>query len=322
MPRSKLSDELIRKSVDFLHGYTHNEDISYDENELVNFAVNIFERKFNYYADLINKEYSREKYPEEELVIKAHNIMNEILTHKRNRTVFLNNILERQDMLIDLNAEIREVEIFFEEQKNIFDYAINLLKKMADDKRYFTADTETINNMEIIKNILVMPKPYGRLEELPYVIKKIEESYSLKLDQKKEEVRGTIIQCMGDVHTLEGYGSGLKEEIRKADNYFTAKKLEAEGMDSLTMLDMTITQLLNYKEMVCMQLETILSAKRDSDNNTKSTYSTDKRILTARRYDIFSVKRIESIEDADDYLESVRQKLYDILENNDIIQII
>ena len=45
------------------------------------------------------------------------------------------------------------------------------------------------------------------------------------------------------------------------------------------------------------------------------------KITTVRRYDLCSVKRLQSAEDIDKYLEGIREKLMKTLENCDGIQI-
>jgi hypothetical protein len=46
------------------------------------------------------------------------------------------------------------------------------------------------------------------------------------------------------------------------------------------------------------------------------------KIVQVRRYDLLAVKRLTSREEVDSYLETIRSKLYDTLEESDAIQII
>jgi len=89
---------------------------------------------------------------------------------------------------------------------------------------------------------------------------------------------------------------------------------------SLIVLDAMITQLLNYKDQVCKRIELILRESSDIyDPDNKKPNA--QRIIQVRRYDVFPVKRLNSREDVDGYLEAVRKKLYDILEADSGIQI-
>ncbi|MCI0184949.1 hypothetical protein MM817_03246 [Acidibacillus sp. S0AB] len=131
-------------------------------------------------------------------------------------------------------------------------------------------------------------------------------------------MRGIITLCMGDVHTLAGVGSKARDEVKKSDDRFIEYKQKVADATSLTVLDAMITQLLNYKDRVCKLIESILDEQPEPGG---STAPKPKKIVQVRRYDVFPVKRLTSREDVDGYLETIRQKLYDTLVENDGIQI-
>lgn len=149
----------------------------------------------------------------------------------------------------------------------------------------------------------------------------IKAAYSVLLTQKKEEVRGIITQCMGDVHTLAGVGSRANDEVRKADDRFSEYKQKVTEAASLTLLDAMITQLLNYKDQVCKLIETIVYDPPATPYEPGGEQPKFQKIALIRRYDVFPIKRLTTKEDVDVYLETIRKKLYDTLEANDGVQI-
>ena len=82
-----------------------------------------------------------------------------------------------------------------------------------------------------------------------------------------------------------------------------------------------ITQLQNYKDQICKRVEAILSEESPIDKADSEKLKPPK-INQVRRYDVFPVKRLTSREDVDTYLDTIRKKLYDALQDNDGIQII
>jgi len=138
------------------------------------------------------------------------------------------------------------------------------------------------------------------------------------LEQKKAEVRGIITLCMGDVHTLAGVGSRAGDEVKKSDDRFTEYQQKVADATNLTLLDAMITQLLNYKDQVCKRIESMLDEQPAPGGNTPPK---PQKIVQIHRYEAFPVKRLTSREDVDGYLETIRKKLYDTLEENDGIQI-
>ena len=94
-------------------------------------------------------------------------------------------------------------------------------------------------------------------------------------------------------------------------------------------LDAMITQLLNYKDTICRRME-VMSASRQQDAQKPAPAATAKpgtpapkppKIMTVRRYDLCSVKRLQNKEDIDKYVEAIREKLVKTLESCDGVQI-
>jgi len=148
----------------------------------------------------------------------------------------------------------------------------------------------------------------------------IKNAYSVLLVQKKDEVSGIITQYMGDIHTLAGVGSRAQNEVKKSDDRFMEYKQRVTEATSLTVLDAMIMQMLNYKETVCKHIELMLQETPPTPGGGGEPPKPQK-VVQVRRYDVFPVKRLQSREEVDAYLEGIKKKLYDTLESNDGIQI-
>jgi hypothetical protein len=231
----------------------------------------------------------------------------------------LKRLLAKQDDLRDATDDMEEIETFFKSQRTIFDSARVLQKSLQDERDYFVTDADATYKINELSVILDMAKPYARIKDLSDLMQSIKTAYSVLLEQKKEEVRGIITLCMGDVHTLAGLGRNVIGAVRKADDQFSGYKQKVTDATSLTVLDAMITQLQNYKDQVCKRIESILHETSLLPGEEKPKMQ---KIVHVRRYDVFSVKRLTTKEDVDAYLETIRKKLYDTLEANDGIQII
>ena len=150
-------------------------------------------------------------------------------------------------------------------------------------------------------------------------------AYQSLLDLKKEEVAETIRQCMQDVHQLAGEARDAGALLKQADDYFAGKREAAKEALSLTELDAMITQLLNHKDTVCKRMEVMAAPAPEpqakESGEAKQPAPAPKKIATVRRYDLCSVKRLQSKDDIDAYVEGIRQKLYQTLESCDSVQI-
>ena len=170
---------------------------------------------------------------------------------------------------------------------------------------------------------------YSRIGELPELVQKVKTAYDGLLDMKREEVAENIRQCMQDVHQLASEARDAGALLRQADDHFVNKREAAKTATSLTELDAMITQLLNYKDTICRRME-VMSASRQQEAQKPTPAATAKpgtpapkppKIMTVRRYDLCSVKRLQSKEDIDQYVEVIREKLMKTLESCDGVQV-
>ena len=318
------SEDLMRKSISFLRDYLGAMDIPSDEDGLVRFVLNTFETKLAHYQDLLD-QYAQNRYPEKEQVTTARDLAQDILSQRKDNVALLNRMVQKQDDLLDSSEDMEGVELFFKSQRTVFDEAVKQMNRVSRERDYFATDLDTQEVFRTISAILAMPKPYNRIGELPELIAKVKAAYQALLDLKKEEVAETIRQCMQDVHQLAGEARDAGALLKQADDYFAGKREAAKEALSLTELDAMITQLLNHKDTVCKRMEVMAAPAPEpqakESGEAKQPAPAPKKIATVRRYDLCSVKRLQSRDDIDAYVEGIRQKLYQTLESCDSVQI-
>ncbi len=318
------SEDLMRKSISFLRDYLGAMDIPSDEDGLVRFVLDTFETKLAHYQELLD-QYTQNSYPEEEQVVTARDLDQEILSQRKDNVALLTRMVQKQDDLLDSAEDTEGVELFFKSQRAVFDEAVRQMERVSREQGYFATDPDTQEVFRPISAILAMPKPYNRIGELPELIGKVKAAYQSLLELKKEEVAETIRQCMQDVHQLAGEARNTEALLQQADHYFAGKRDAAQAALSLTELDAMITQLLNHKDTVCKRMEVMAApAPEPQAKGSGEDYQpapAPKKIATVRRYDLCSVKRLQSKDDIDAYVEGIRQKLYQTLESCDGVQV-
>ena len=318
------SEDLMRKSISFLRDYLGAMDIPSDEDGLVRFVFNTFETKLAHYQALLD-QYAQNRYPEKEQVTAARDLAQDILSQRKDNVALLNRMVQKQDDLLDSSEDMEGVELFFKSQRTVFDEAVKQMNRVSRERDYFATDPDTQEVFRTISGILAMPKPYNRIGELPELIGKVKAAYQSLLELKKEEVAETIRQCMQDVHQLAGEARDAGALLKQADDYFAGKREAVKEALSLTELDAMITQLLNHKDTVCKRMEVMAAPAPEpqakESGEAKQPAPAPKKIATVRRYDLCSVKRLQSRDDIDAYVEGIRQKLYQTLESSDSVQI-
>ena len=318
------SEDLMRKSISFLRDYLGAMDIPSDEDGLVRFVLNTFETKLAHYQGLLD-QYDQNRYPEKEQVTTARDLAQDILSQRKDNVALLNRMVQKQDDLLDSSEDMEGVELFFKSQRTVFDEAVKQMNRVSRERDYFATDPDTQEVFRTISAILAMPKPYNRIGELPELIGKVKAAYQALLELKKDEVAETIRQCMQDVHQLAGEARDAGALLKQADDYFAGKREAVKEALSLTELDAMITQLLNHKDTVCKRMEVMAAPAPEpqakESGEAKQPAPAPKKIATVRRYDLCSVKRLQSRDDIDAYVEGIRQKLYQTLESCDGVQV-
>lgn len=318
------SEDLMRKSISFLRDYLGAMDIPSDEDGLVCFVLNTFETKLAHYQGLLD-QYDQNRYPEKEQVTTARDLAQDILSQRKDNVALLNRMVQKQDDLLDSSEDMEGVELFFKSQRTVFDEAVKQMNRVSRERDYFATDPDTQEVFRTISAILAMSKPYNRIGELPELIGKVKAAYQALLELKKDEVAETIRQCMQDVHQLAGEARDAGALLKQADDYFAGKREAVKEALSLTELDAMITQLLNHKDTVCKRMEVMAAPAPEpqakESGEAKQPAPAPKKIATVRRYDLCSVKRLQSRDDIDAYVEGIRQKLYQTLESCDGVQV-
>lgn len=314
------SESLMRQSVTFLREYLNAMDIPSDEDGLIRFVLDTFEGKLRHYDSLLNDFYAKDTYPEKELVTEAREQINNVLSQRKDNVTLLRHMVEHQDDLLDMQADMEDVEMFFKTQRVVFDSARKCLESISRERDYFAADADAQNAVSTISAIVTSAKPYKRIGELPELVQNVKAAYGKLLEMKREEVAENIRQCMEDVHQLAGEVRGAEALLHQADDHFAAKRETAQNASSLTELDAMTTQLLTYKDTVCRRMEA-LHEEPQTPSAQPNAPIPRLNIKPIRRMDLCPAKRLRTQEDIDRYVEEIRAKLTRVLESSDGVQI-
>jgi hypothetical protein len=306
--RIALKEEDMRKAVTFLRDWLGQMSIPEDEDGLILFIRETLSEKQNYYDTLLAL-YNHDRYPQKEAVTAAKALMNDILSQKNDNVALLKRILVRQDDLRDSTEDMEEIEAFFKSQRGIFDTARKLQSDLQNERDYFVTDPDTDEKIAELTSILGMPKPYPRIKDLSDLMQSIKAAYGVLLEQKKEEVLTIIQQCMGDIHTIASQHHEVRAESNNADKRFDEYKQEAADSESLTNLDAMIRRIQVFADGVLKRIHALLNT------------GNDKKIVSLRRVDVAAPKRLSSRDEIDEYVDFIRENLYNALGDNDGIQI-
>lgn len=317
------SEALMRKSTEFLREYLNAMDIPQGEDDLVAFVKSTFEQKRDHYQKLLD-QYTTHAYPEKNLLTQARDMTIDVLSQSGDNVALLNRMVQRQDDLLDMSEDLEDLEQFFASQKSVFDSAADTLQNFDKERDYLSNEPELADALETIGTILAMEKPYRRIGELPALVQQLKNGHITLLAEKKVQVLTEIAQCEQDVlHYAKENACDDEKILKDAKSYYFLKHSMAEKSSSLMELDAVLTQIQSKKDAYYQHITAAVTTPpvETGDDQVAEELPHPPKIINVSRAELCRVKRLNSREDIDVYVESIRAALYQAIDQGDGVQI-
>ena len=303
--RHEINPALMDKSRKFLREYFNLMDVPADEDGLIAFVIDRFTKQRDE-LNILLQQYSANQYPDKTTVQNGIKTLDSLLAQRKDNTALLTKLVAMQDELLDLNEDVAEVQAFFKTQRTIFDSAGKMINRMERERDYLEPEREMRQELNEIKAILQMPKPYRRISELPTRMQNVQANYNKLLDIKRKDVLAEVQSAMAEVH--EAARIDQKEILTRADNALAAKRDSVPRTDDLTALDAMRIQIQNIKQQYLKLLIVPADPKID--------------VVTVNRGSLCYSTKLKNEADIDLYVEALKDKLTGMLEGHDVLQII
>lgn len=305
--RINISDEIIKKTRNILKDYLNTMDVPLKEDDLAQYIIQTFTTELKKLEDIIS-QYDRGKYPQKHVVENIITIYRDILSRQKDNENLFNSILHYENELFDNQEEFEDIKSFFENQRKVFDDGVNKLIQLKDEKTYLDSSKEAKDAYEELNCIILMERPYTRLREIPNYIQEIDKVYNLLLSNKKIELEKEINKIKNNLNQYLNENNKPKlEEIEKDLDF----KLEnISKMNKLTVLDATKSYITSWEEKYIKEL---LEVNNKGENSSKIKVIYVKEIINSK---------LINKNNLDEYVNSIKEKLLELLEDNDEINII
>ncbi|MBO5367152.1 BREX system P-loop protein BrxC, partial [Methanocorpusculum sp.] len=270
------------------------------------------------------------RYPGKRVVEKFFSYLDDIRLAGNIWSVFkLAN--EIKDDLIDSYEDMSYIKGFFgSDQRVIFDSALKALDKYDNTGALYSFDSAAKEAISQIRNITEMPHPYSSINSLPDHVAVFNRNYNEGLDNMKSTIR-----------------EGVKESARHINQYITERGMPESAFSKSPSLEfqnlchkldnaatfMAINSIPIEKENITQRLFNIVDEwvqKKESESAPADAGTSNSWGGVSEKKTVFvsfsSLKNgekmlLESEEDIDDFISSIRYKLQKELEKGDIIQL-
>lgn len=325
--RQVVSATRMKAVKDLLRDYFNLMDVPADEDGLIQFIIEKFEGLQKHYEDLLAR-YDGHKYPDKNVVSQAITVVKDILSQQKDNVALIERVLQREDALYDAQEQMQNVEAFFKTQVTVFDAAVKYENDLRNDLDYIRKDEEANNALNSIRLIIMLPTngkyDYKRIPELNGLMATVKASHDAMLEEKRNELRTIVQQCMSDIHMAGNGDSRVKAIMEKADTFFSQQKEKIAETTSLALMEGYPIPMWNYRDDTVSKIEFALQPPKPVEPVKpvdpvkpvpKKTY---KPIF---RQSLLKATKLESEEDIDAYVDKLRDQLKQLIKGVDGIEL-
>ena len=324
--RQSVTAANLKRAREILREYFDVMDVPTDEDGMISFIIDNFTRQKKHYEELLSRYDEGKKYPDKVKVQDAIEQVNAVLSQRKDNIALVSALIKKGDSLLYSKDDMQNVESFFKSQVQVFDSAVKMLNDLQNDLDYLAHEEEADKALNRIRLLIVVQGKfdYRCIPELNTLMATVRRGHDKLLSAKREELMETVRQCMEAIHTAAGNDIAAKRVSDTADTFYTQKKERIAELKSLALLDGLIPPMLQQKDDACRRIEALtqpkpLPVKLPTDNPAKQ--QPKKVIKSLNRQIVFPQRRLETEADVDDYVETMRRQLKELMRNCDGIEL-
>ena len=327
--RHVVSPIKVKEAREFLRDFLDVMDVPADEDGLIAFIIEEFEKLEAHYNELSAK-YEGHKYPDYPAVRDAIRVLKDVLSQKSDNIALIDKVVSSEDTLYDMQDHLKNVESFFKTQVSVFDNAANFVESLKNDLDYISHDSEAehaLNQMRLITHVIDgKTYDYKRIPELNELQSIVEKSHDAMLEEKRKALYEVVRSCLEDIHENAMANEETKIISERADKFFSQKKEQIAAEKSLALLDGLSVPMWTHKDQATMAIE---AAMKPKDVPPVKPVGFDEAkppvkkeiIKKIARQQMFPAKVLRSEADIDVYVENIRKQMKQYLQGCDGIQI-
>ena len=308
---------------------------SEDEDTIMKNFQRFAQNKFDE-IERLEVKYTQYSYPGRKVLSIGKNLMQSVI-QIQSAIEFFTTVSRKRDEFLDFAEDYEPIKVFFGgEQSFIFARALDMLA-IYDDSKTYIVDAELEDIVAQMRSITRQEKPYSNIPKLPELREKFMSCYGDILQQQSAPVLDSIGQAMKrvlDVLSTKAYNDKkrasyiekfqeIKEGAEHCNNVSTLRSF-ADKAEALKL------RLLNEMD----ELDNELAAQKAEEEGAKQSTSADKvdgapASVKIRKTKNVSIKmmtgtaswRLESKEDIEKYIDSLRNTLEAQLDEDTIVNV-
>ncbi|MFE8698275.1 BREX system P-loop protein BrxC [Cytobacillus sp. FJAT-53684] len=330
--RKKVDETLIKVAKKVCKDVFNKTDLPDDEDGLVKEIQSLIEKQ-EAEINAYKARYEGRRYPGLSLLNKGLEYFGEF--HKGlDNASFFTKMKELQKDLSYWEEDMTYVKSFFStDQKDIFDKGLSAINKYEENKAYLIGD-EADQSTKQLTEIITDPLPYGKIKQIPEIIKKIDDQIQSVLTEKKDNAKEKV-KVDYDYMALKAKQYGVSDNTKeRIEHYYPDLLNQVDGFVDIYKVDATISQSASFKEKYeriinqeihewqnrnAKKPEVVIDGGEPPTNGGQVATVQKQKIKAS---ELIVVKELRSEEDVDQYINTLSNKLKQIIKSNKEIEFI
>lgn len=329
--RQKVDEKVLRDVRRSVRDLFDVRDLADDEDGLIQDIRRLIDEKI---AEIKQYKamYQGRKYPGMSLLDKGLEYFSQFNKSLDNLS-FFNKYLELEDDLAIWFDDIYYVKSFFDtNQQNLFDEGLLAIEKYEDTKHYVNTD-EVETAMDQLLTILEDPIPYGKIKDIPELVQVLDEEINTVLETKKEEVKQKVQSDFDEVSlhaNQDGVSTKTKTRIKQKyeellndiQNYENIYKVDAAFNRSQTLKTNLLQEI--ERDIHNWNRQKVKEQQMKDGSDTIATVKSipTKQIQAVKISELISIKTLKTEEDVEKYVNTLKNKLIQIVKENKEIELL
>jgi len=341
--RIRVPDKDKKIVRDVMKELFHSSAVSEDEDSMMK-TFQTYTRNLMNELSILEARYEERQYPGKMAVQKGKKLLSGVVQQTSPIEFFKAAAAVSED-LIDFAYDYEPIKAFFGgEQKTIFERALDMLA-IYDDSKTYIVDAQLEAVVAQMRTILRKAEPYGDIPKLPQLREQFMKAYTAILETESTPVLDSIGQARNrvmEVLSVKAYAEQKKghyqeqfQEIYSGAEYCNNVSVLRSYADKADALKLRLLNEMDRLDAQIEQKKALEEARRQAEEarkngNSLATMVAEPKVeYKVRRTKNVSIKkmtgtvswRLETEEDVDRYLESLRRRLKEQLDGETIVNV-
>lgn len=328
LKRVKVDESLIRTARRICRDIFNTTDLAEDEDGLIKDIRNLIDKQI---AEIkaYKARYEGRQYPGMSILDKGLEHFEQFDNGLDNVT-FFTKLKDLEDDLADWEEVVVYVKSFFgTNQKEIFDQGLAALAKYNENQAYLSRQ-DVVDTVNKLRTIIENPIPYHEIKDIPGLVHALEEQIKLVLTEKKTNALAKIKADYDELDLLAKQYGVSSETKQRVEDYYNGLINQLHTFTDIYKVDASISQSTSYKEKteVDIQREIIeWKRKKAEQQSGDKTYDPPVAEPTVQKQSVRVTKLVpvtilSTEEDVDQYINTLANKLKQIIKSNKQIEFI